>query len=187
MGIFVLFSTILSPEFQTPETLSLISQTFAKLLIGSSVYLIFILAILVPLNGGILVTLPKTPLAKIFQTLVLSIGLIAFIVAIALGLIEKSYIFVHTDSAFTLIKKTLWYSDIRSAEFIRFVNLHLPTIIILSIGFAIYKLLLADIVNALIVSLIANMKKQRSLSNAHMSHAGGHGDHGGHEEAHDDH
>ncbi len=60
IGIFVLFSTILAPELQTPETLSLISDTFAKILIGSSVYLIFILTILVPLNGGIVVSLPKT-------------------------------------------------------------------------------------------------------------------------------
>ncbi|MDP2104197.1 MAG: hypothetical protein Q8K26_04735, partial [Candidatus Gracilibacteria bacterium] len=48
IGIFVLLSTLLSPQYQTPETLSLISDTFAKIIIGSSVYLIFILAILVP-------------------------------------------------------------------------------------------------------------------------------------------
>lgn len=84
IGIFVLFSTILSPELQTPETLSLISDTFAKVLIGSSVYLIFILAILVPMNGGVAVTLPPSPLGKILQTLILPIVLILFLLAVLL-------------------------------------------------------------------------------------------------------
>lgn len=84
IGIYVLFSTILSPELQTPETLSLVSDTFAKVLIGSSVYLIFILTILVPLNGGILVSLPKSPPGKIFQTLTLSITLILFLLSVFL-------------------------------------------------------------------------------------------------------
>lgn len=84
IGIFVLFSTILSPEFQTPETLSLVSQAFAKLLIGSSVYLVFILALLVPLNGGIFVTLPSSLVGKIFQTLTLSVMLILFFFAVIL-------------------------------------------------------------------------------------------------------
>lgn len=84
IGIFVLFSTILSPEYQTPETLSLISDTFAKALIGSSVYLIFILTILVPVSGGISVTLPKTIAEKIFQTITLTFLLILFLAAVFL-------------------------------------------------------------------------------------------------------
>lgn len=84
IGIFVLFSTILAPELQTPETLSLVSDAFAKILIGSSVYLIFILTILVPMNGGIVVTLPKGQLGKVFQTLTLSLALIVFLVAVFL-------------------------------------------------------------------------------------------------------
>ena len=84
MGIFVLFSTILSPELQTPETLSLISDTFAKVLIGSSVYLIFILALLVPMNGGINVSLPKSALGTVFQTLALACILILFLLSVFL-------------------------------------------------------------------------------------------------------
>ena len=84
IGIFVLFSTILSPELQTPETLSIISEAFAKALIGSSVYLIFILAVLVPINGGVSLSLPKTALGKMFQTIVISSVLILFLTAIFL-------------------------------------------------------------------------------------------------------
>jgi hypothetical protein len=84
IGIFVLFSTILSPELQTPETLSLVSDAFAKVLIGSSVYLIFILTILVPMNGGIVVSLPRGLIGKIFQTVTLSIALILFLLAVFL-------------------------------------------------------------------------------------------------------
>ncbi len=162
IGIFVLFSTILSPEFQTPETLSLISDTFAKALIGSSVYLIFILTILVPMSGGISVTLPKTILGKIFQTITLTFLLILFLTAVFLGLIEKSYIFVHTNSAFVLIKKLTSYSELQSSLLFTFVSAHLPTIIIVSIGFIVYKILFADIMNSLVSSLIEHLKKQRN-------------------------
>lgn len=161
IGIYVLFSTILSPELQTPETLSLISDTFAKVLIGSSVYLIFILTILVPMNGGIVVSLPKSPAGKIFQTLALGVLLVLFLLAVFLGLVEKSYIFLHTDSAFTLMKKLASFSELQSSMLFVFVASHLPTIIILSIGFIIYKMLFADIVNALMASLIVSLKKHK--------------------------
>lgn len=84
IGIFVLISTLLSPQYQTPETLSIISATLAKMMIGSSMYLIFILAILVPTSGGVSVTLPKTPLGKIFQTFLISVYLVVFFVAVVL-------------------------------------------------------------------------------------------------------
>jgi len=162
IGIFVLFSTVLSPEYQTPETLSLISDTFAKAIIGSSVYLIFILTILVPMSGGISVTLPKTVLGKIFQTISLTFLLILFLTAVFLGLIEKSYIFIHTESFFTYIKKLSIYSELQSSLLFTFVSAHLPTIIIMSIGFIIYKILFADIVNSMVTSLIEQLKKQRN-------------------------
>ncbi|MDD5377478.1 MAG: hypothetical protein PHH16_05200 [Candidatus Gracilibacteria bacterium] len=188
IGIFVLFSTILSPELQTPETLSLVSDTFAKILIGSSVYLIFILTILVPLNGGIVVTLPKSQLGKVFQTLALSLSLIIFLIAVFLGLVEKSYIFIHTDSAFILLKKLASYSELQSSLLFRFVTSHLPTIIILSIGFIIYKLLFSDIVNALLASLIASIKKHKIGSGGGDHEESGHEEHGGHDDGgHDDH
>lgn len=84
IGIFVLFSTILAPELQTPETLSLISEAFAKTLIGSSVYLIFILAILVPINGGVSISLPGGILGKMFQTLLIGSILVLFLTAVFL-------------------------------------------------------------------------------------------------------
>lgn len=167
IGIFVLFSTLLSPELQTPETLSLISETFAKVLIGSSVYLIFILALLVPMNGGISVTLPKTPVGKIVQTISLSLLVVLFLLAVFLGLAEKSYIFLHTDSAFALANRFAFYSKLRQSLLFAFAASHLPTIIILSTGFIIYKMLFSDIVNALTVSLIASLKKH------HMGMGGG--------------
>lgn len=174
VGIFVLFSTILAPELQTPETLSLISDAFAKILIGSSVYLIFILAILVPLNGGITVTLPKNVFGKILQTLGVTLVLILFLLAIFIGLVDKSYIFVHTDSAFTLIKKLGFYSDIQGSLLFSFVASHIPTIIILSIGYIIYKILFADIVNAMVLSLIKSLKKAKASEE--KKHDGGGGD-----------
>ncbi|OIO75621.1 hypothetical protein AUJ87_04470 [Candidatus Gracilibacteria bacterium CG1_02_38_174] len=197
MGIFVLISTILSPEFQTPETLSLISDTFAKVLIGSSVYLIFILALLVPMNGGINVSLPKSALGMIFQTLILSFILVLFLLAVFLGLVDKSYIFLHTDSAFILMNKFASFSELQSSLLFVFVSSHLPTIIILSIGFIIYKMLFADIVNTTMAGLIENIKKKKVTSGGDhhdrgheehgefmdegfMEHEEGHGGHSGH-------
>ena len=197
IGIFVLISTILSPEYQTPETLSFMSESLAKLFIGSSVYLIFILTFLVPINGGIIVTLPRNPLSQIFQTLVLSGVLVVFYLAVFLWLVERSYIFLHTESAFTLIKTTSFYLKLQSSLLFTFVTAHLPTIIILSIGFIIYKILFSDIIHALLLSLIASIKKHKAREREnHMSELyeeqweegqfwnieEGHDEHGGHEE-----
>lgn len=159
MGIFVLFSTLLSPEFQTPETLSLISETFAQIIIGSSVYLIFILAILVPINGGVTITLPKNIWGRIFQTFFLSFLLVFFLLAVLLWLIEKNYIFFHTESAFILIKRLMFYEELQNSLLFSFIFSHLPTIIIFSIGFITYKMLFADIIAGLIMSIIENTKK----------------------------
>ncbi|MDD2916594.1 MAG: hypothetical protein PHH70_01980 [Candidatus Gracilibacteria bacterium] len=183
IGIYILFSTILSPELQTHETLSLISDTFAKVIIGSSVYLIFILTVLVPINGGVSVPLPKSPIGRIFQTFALSAGLILFLSAVLLGLIEKSYIFVHTDSAFALIKRFDLFSELQSSIFLAFVTAHLPTIIILSIGFIIYKMLFSEIIGAIIVSVLVSIKNRRSSLGDYGDHGdGGHEDFGGHDE-----
>lgn len=190
IGIFVLLSTLLSPQYQTPETLSLISNTFAKTIIGSSVYLIFILMVLVPMNGNLAISYPKTPLGKTLQIPLLAVFLFCFFFATVIGLAEHSYIFVSTDSAFTLLKSTVFYADFQSSKFFLFVFSHLPTTIILGIGFIIYKLLFADIIHPIILSLLASLKKGRSGGgHEHMEDHGGHDeqeafevyeDHGGH-------
>ena len=71
IGIFVLLSTLLSPQYQTPEIRELISEGFAKVIVGSSVYLIFILSILVPMNGNLALTYPQKSLTRIIQTVLL--------------------------------------------------------------------------------------------------------------------
>lgn len=51
IGIFTLLSTLLSPQYQNAETSRIFGETITKAVIGSSVYLVFILSILVPING----------------------------------------------------------------------------------------------------------------------------------------
>lgn len=176
IGIFVLLSTLLSPQYQTPETLSLISDTFAKIIIGSSVYLIFILAILVPMNGDLSISYPSSPPARFIQTLLIWVGLFFFFAAVILGLVERSYIFMGTESAFLLFKKMAFYSEFQSSHFAAFVISHLPSIVILGVGFIIYKLLFADIVYMLVLSVIASIKKRWGWG------GGWHHDDGGYEE-----
>lgn len=170
IGIFVLLSTLLSPQYQTPETLSLISDTFAKIIIGSSVYLIFILAILVPMNGDLSISYPSSSPARFIQTFLISIGLFFFFAAVVLGLVERSYIFMGTESAFLLFKKMTFYSEFQSSHFAVFVISHLPSIIILGVGFIIYKLLFADIVYLLILSAIASIKRRSGGNNGWQQH-----------------
>lgn len=60
-----------------------------------------------------------------------------------------------------MVKKLISYSELQSSMLFVFVTLHLPTIIILSIGFVIYKMLFSDIMSALLISLIISLKKHR--------------------------
>ncbi len=99
-----------------------------------------------------------------------------------LGLVEQNYIFLHTDSAFVFLKQFTFYADIRNSIVFTFIGSHIPTIIILSIGFIIYKMLFSDIMTALIVSLIGSLKKQKAAQGI-SHHANSHNDQD--EEEHD--
>lgn len=120
--------------------------------------------------------------AKIIQTILLAILLFLFVLSIVFGLTEKLYIFHDTNSIFTLLKLTDFYSEFQTSKIYAYTLLHLPLTIILSISFVIYKLLLSDIVTAVLLSVLASLNKPR---------VGGHGGHddGGHDghDAHDDH
>lgn len=59
------------------------------------------------------------------------------------------------------MNKFALYSKLQSSLLFTFVASHLPTIIILSIGFIIYKMLFSDITNALILSFISSLKKHK--------------------------
>ena len=69
---------------------------------------------------------------------------------------------MNTDSIFSLIKSTLLYSGLQSSRFYIFLFAHLSTIIILSIGFIIYKILFADIIHSMIASIITSIKNKRT-------------------------
>lgn len=114
------------------------------------------------MNGNLALTYPTNPLMRIGQTLGLSVGLFLFYSATIIGLMEHGYIFMNTNSAFTLIKNTTFFSELQPSKFYIFVAGHYPTIILLGIAFMIYKLLFADIVNAMILSIFAAIKKKRS-------------------------
>lgn len=50
LAIYLMLTVLLSPTYQTPETIKILSPQFSQFLIGSSTYLIFVLFILTPIS-----------------------------------------------------------------------------------------------------------------------------------------
>lgn len=53
LAIYLMLTVLLSPIYQTPDTTKIFSPKTSQFLIGSSVYLMFILFLLTPISGGI--------------------------------------------------------------------------------------------------------------------------------------
>lgn len=53
LAIYLMLTVLLSPIYQTPDTTKIFSPKISQFLIGSSVYLMFILFLLTPISGGI--------------------------------------------------------------------------------------------------------------------------------------
>ncbi|MDP2104305.1 MAG: hypothetical protein Q8K26_05275, partial [Candidatus Gracilibacteria bacterium] len=132
----------------------------------------------VPINGDLSISYPSSSPARFIQTFLISIGLFLFFTAVVVGLVERSYIFMGTESAFVLFKKFAFYSEFQGSHFALFVISHLPSIVILGVGFIIYKLLFADIVYMLVLSIIASIKRRGGGNNGGQHHDDG----GGYEE-----
>ncbi len=138
----------------------IINQNVANFIISSSIYLIFILSILIPLNWFFNITIPKNNIIKIIITFLLAALLIIFYTSVIIGFIEKIYIF-NIDNIFIFLKKlSFWQDFINNSKIYTFMLPKISIIILLWILFSIYKLVFGDIINMLLMWFINAIKNK---------------------------
>ncbi len=181
LAIYLMLTVLLAPQYQTADTVKFFSPGVSNFLVGSSVYLIFILMILTPISGGIKIPYPKNLILRIASHFLLAIALLVFMTALVMGFASKTYIF-GIDTGFTLLGKTDLYHSLQATKIMGWIGRHIQPIVLFGVFFMLYKLLFAEMVATLMVALIAwlkSLKDKNASSNAHEDH--------GHETSHDEH
>lgn len=169
---------------------------FSAFIISISVYLVFILLILFPIHGGLVISEPTQPVLYSSVYILVSGYLIFSVIASVIYLIDQAYIF-RIGTIFMYLRETEYYMTmVKNSWFYGYVMSHQNTIIPLGIVLMLYKLLLSNLVNAALLSIWYNLShvgfyKQKDDAHYRVEFhevGGGHGDDHGHDaHGHDDH
>jgi hypothetical protein len=124
--------------------------------VSISVYLVFLLAFIFPLHGGLVITEPTQPTLYTILYFFVSFFLLFALGTVIVYMIEQSYIF-RVGNIFTFIRDTGIYSSLKSSWFYGYVMSHQHIIIPLGIILMLYKLLLSNLINAALLSIWYNL------------------------------
>ncbi|EKD66028.1 MAG: hypothetical protein ACD_49C00067G0014 [uncultured bacterium (gcode 4)] len=161
ISIFIVVQILLWYSGNDSYSLTFMSEKIVKFIVGSSVYLIIILSILVPINWWFQGSSTKNPALKIFVTIFLSSLLILLFSAILAWLIEQIYIF-KIDNAFSLLKKWPKFTEFLSwSKIYAFLISYIHIIIVFGVFYVIYKLLFADIVSSMLKWFLSSLFKKK--------------------------
>ena len=133
-------------------------------------YLVFALAFLFPLHGGLVISEPTHP--TLYSLLYFLVGyfLLFTLSAIIVYMVEQSYVF-RVGNILTWIKDTPFYTtNVKPSWFYDYIMTHQNTIIPLGVVLMLYKLLFSNIVNAALLSIwynLANVGFYRAKDDSH--------------------
>lgn len=170
LGIYVLLSVLLLWNQTLGSEGWLLPFGFAVIVISIAVYLVFILAILFPLHGGLVISEPTHPTLYTIIHFVTSGSLLFVLVTVIIYMTEQAYVF-KVGTIFNLLKDTLFYTEsVKTSYFYSFVMSSQYLIIPLAVIVMLYKLLLSNLVNAALLSIwynLSNVGFYRKKQDAH--------------------
>lgn len=130
---------------------------FSVFIVSIAVYLVFILAILFPLHGGLIVSAPTHPTLYTLLYLVLSTYILFVFGAVVIYCIEQVYVF-RVQTFFVWIRDFEYFTQVvRTSWFYTFVMTHQNSLIPLGVVLMLYKLLLSNLMNAAFLSIWYNL------------------------------
>lgn len=160
IAIYVVLRTLLSPDLQTPETAKVFSPGISNFLIQSSGYLVFILAILTALSGSMKLGSEKKLVRGLESFFAAGLSF-ALLIAVGAGFMKKAYVFT-ADTAFTLLAEASWMTGLFAAsKILTWIADHVQAIVLFSVLFAIYRAFFAEIVWALLSTLVKTAFKKK--------------------------
>jgi hypothetical protein len=157
LGIYVLLSVLLLGNEPMGTTGGLFPFGFSVFLISIAVYLVFILAILFPLHGGLIIAEPTHPTLYTILYFCTSGWLLFSLATTLIYMIEQKYVF-QVGTIFTWLRDTTYYIEVvRKSVFFDYVMTHQYMILPLGVLLMLYKLLLSNLVSAAILSVWYNL------------------------------
>lgn len=204
LAVYILLSVLLIGNTPLGSEPGIFPIGFSVVIVSIAVYLVFILAILFPMHGGLVISEPTHPVLYTIQYFGVSMFLLYSLFATMLYMAEQVYLFkvptifgwLHGWPYYTeVVQHSVLYSYMISAQ-----NIIIPLGVLLML----YKLLLSNIINAALLSIWFNLSHvgfYRKKDDSHYrvefhevaGHSDGHDDHssgsdtGGHDDGHGGH
>lgn len=185
LGIYILLSVLLLGNGPMGTTGGLFPFPFAVLIISIAVYAVFILAVLFPLQGWLVIAETTNQGLYILQFIFVGMFLVFSLASVVIYMTEQTYIF-QVGTFFVWFRDSLYYQEtIRTSAVWGYMIAHKDTIIPLGILLMLYKLLLSNIVNAVALSIWYNLAhigfyktKEDAAYRVEFHEVGGGDDHG---------
>ncbi len=157
LWIYILLSVLLLGNQTLGSEGWLFPFEFSVIIISIAVYLVFILAILFPLHGGLVISEPTHPTLYSLIYFATSFFLLFSLWTVIIYMVEQAYVF-RVGTIFVLVKDMPFYTEmVRPSYFYGFVMGAQYLIIPLGVMLMLYKLLLSNLVNAALLSVWYNL------------------------------
>lgn len=135
-----------------------------------AIYLVYILAILFPIHGGLIIAEPTHPTLYTVLHVFVSVFFLYAMFATGVYMVEQAYIF-KPGTFFMWFRDMPYYVDmIKNSAVYLYIMTHQDTIIPLGILLMLYKILLSNIVNAAILSIWYNLSHVGFYKKSQDSH-----------------
>lgn len=158
LSIYILLSVLLLGNGPLWTEGGLFPFGFSVFVVSVAVYLVFLLAILFPLHGWLIVTEPKEPTLYMIQYFMIAGYLVFAFLTLIIYMTEQTYVF-KVWTIFSMFRDFPYYQEvIKTSFFYAFVMSHQGQIIPLWVILILYKLLLSNLVNAALLSVWYNLK-----------------------------
>lgn len=178
LGIYILLAMLFSASSWS-DAAFVAPAPLAGAIVGSSVYLPFLLAVLIPLNNAVRIPIGRNPLLRAAVSVPLAVAVVAFFGALFTGLSERIGIF-DRENLFSLVAKGDWYGWYALTYAHGYAIRWMQLAIVAGVLAVIYRMLLHELVASVAVSLATSIVKRRGSAGG-----GSHHDDGGHDD-HDD-
>jgi hypothetical protein len=157
LGIYILLSVLLLGNGPMGTSGGLFPFPFSVLIVSIAVYAVFILAILFPLHGGLVISETTHQGIYILQYIFVAMFLLYSLIAIIFYMIEQTYLF-PVGTIFSWFRDSWYYQNvIRLSAVFGYMMAHKDAIVPLGVLLMLYKLLLSNIVSAVGLSIWYNL------------------------------
>ena len=157
LGIYILLSILLLGNGPMGSTGGLFPFPFAVLIISIAVYAVFALAVVFPLQGGLVIAETTHQGIYVLQYLFVGMFLMFSAASVLFYMIEQTYVF-QVGTIFVWFRDSWYYQNIiRTSSVFAYIIAHKDTIIPLGVLLMLYKLLLSNIVSAVVLSIWYNL------------------------------